>query len=147
GLVHGRLDGLGAVAERGVVGLQGPPAEEALALLLDDDLEESAAEGVLVGVARGEQGADAVGARLGQVDPQGAAARGEELGGGLDQAPRAVAGVVLAAAGAPVVQVDQGGDRVADEPVRPATLEVDQEADAATVVLVRRVVETLARSG
>ena len=57
--------------------------------------------------------------------------------------PGAVAGVVLAAAGAAVVQVDQGRQAVADQPVRLPPLEVDHEADAAAIVLVLRVVEAL----
>ena len=63
--------------------------------------------------------------------------------GDLDQDARAVAGVVLAAAGAAVVEVDQGREAVADELVRLPPLEVDDEADAAGVVLVLRVVEAL----
>ena len=66
-----------------------------------------------------------------------------ELVGNLDQDPRAVAGVVLAAAGAAVVQVAQRRQAVADELVRLAPLEVDDEADAAAVVLVSGVVEAL----
>ena len=63
--------------------------------------------------------------------------------GDLDQDARAVAGVVLAAAGAAVVEVDQRGQAVADELVRLPPLEVDDEADAAAVVLVLGVVEAL----
>ena len=62
--------------------------------------------------------------------------RGEELVRDLDQDSRAVAGVVLAAAGAAMVQVDQRGQAVADELVRFPPLQVDDEADAAAIVLV-----------
>ena len=65
--------------------------------------------------------------------------------GDLDQDARAVAGVVLAAAGAPVVQVHQRRQAVADQLVRLPPLQVDDEADAAAVVLVLRVVEALGR--
>ena len=57
--------------------------------------------------------------------------------------PRAVAGVVLAAAGAAMVQVVERRQAVADELVRFPPLQVDDEADAAAIVLVPRVVETL----
>ena len=63
--------------------------------------------------------------------------------GDLDQDAGAVAGVVLAAAGAAVVQVDQRRQAVADQLVRLPPLQVDDEADAAAVVLVPRVVEAL----
>ena len=67
----------------------------------------------------------------------------EQLVGDLDQDPRAVAGVVLAAAGAAMVQVHQRRQAVADQLVGFPPLQVDDEPHAATVVLVLRVVETL----
>ena len=55
----------------------------------------------------------------------------------------AVAGVLLAAAGAAVLQVEQDLERLADDVVRLAVLQVDDEADAAGIVLVARIVQTL----
>ena len=55
----------------------------------------------------------------------------------------AVAGVLLAAAGAAVLQVDEDLQRLADDVVRLAVLEIDDEADAAGIVLVARIVQTL----
>ena len=63
----------------------------------------------------------------------------------LDQDPGAVAGVGFAAAGAPVVEVDQGRQAVAHDLVRLPPFQVDEEADAAGVVLVAGVVEALGR--
>ncbi len=63
--------------------------------------------------------------------------------GDLDQDARAVAGVVLAAAGASVIEVLEDGEGVADESVRLPPLQVGDEADAAGVVLVLGVVESL----
>ena len=63
--------------------------------------------------------------------------------GDLDQDARAVAGVVLAAAGAAVVQVEQRRQAVADQLMRFPPLQVDDEAHAAAIVFVARVVETL----
>ena len=55
----------------------------------------------------------------------------------LDQDAGAVAGVDLAAAGAAVLQVLQDLQRLAHDGVRLAPFDVDDEADAAGVVLVR----------
>src|SRR5262249_14977793 len=68
---------------------------------------------------------------------------GEELVRRLDEDAGAVAGVLLAAAGAAVLQVVEDGQGPAHDGVRPAPLQVDDEADAAGVVLVGRVVEPL----
>ena len=61
----------------------------------------------------------------------------------LQEDAGAVAGVLLAAAGAAVLEVQQDLDRLLDDLVRLAALEVDDEADAAGVVLVARIVEAL----
>jgi hypothetical protein len=61
----------------------------------------------------------------------------------LDQDARAVARVLLAAARAAVFEVDENLERLLDDLVRAAALEVNDEAHAAGVVLVRRVVQTL----
>ena len=77
-LEHGGLDPLGGLAEAGVVDLEGAPAEDTLALLGGDDLEHPAAEGLLLGVGGGEQGADAVFQGLGELDPDPREPAGEE---------------------------------------------------------------------
>ena len=59
----------------------------------------------------------------------------------------AVAGVDLAAAGAAVVEVLQDLDGLLEDLVRLASLDVDDEADAAGVVLELRVVESLLGRG
>src|SRR5947209_6198852 len=56
---------------------------------------------------------------------------------------RAVARVGLAAAGPAVLQVDEDLDRLAHQVVRPAAVQVHDEADAAGVVLEARVVQAL----
>ena len=61
----------------------------------------------------------------------------------LDEHARAVAGVDLAAAGAPVVEVLQYLDRLLEDAVRLVPLDVDDEADAARVVLEAGVVQSL----
>ena len=57
----------------------------------------------------------------------------------------AVPGVDLAAAGAAVQQVLEHGERLAHDGVRLSALDVDDEADAAGVVLVGGIVEALRR--
>ena len=67
----------------------------------------------------------------------------EERVGGLDRDARAVAGVGLGAGRAAVVQAAHRGERLVEDRVALAALHVDDEADAAAVVLEARVVETL----
>ena len=61
----------------------------------------------------------------------------------LDQHAGAVAGVGLAAAGAAMIEVAQHLQPCCEDRVGLAALDVDDEADAAGVVLERRVVEAL----
>src|SRR6185503_17989767 len=65
----------------------------------------------------------------------------EKAIGNLDEDAGAVAGVRLAAAGPAVEQVDQDPQALLDDAVRAPSLDVDDEADAARVVLVARIVE------
>ena len=61
----------------------------------------------------------------------------------LHQNAGAVAGVHLATAGAAMQQVDEQLQRLADDAVALLALDVDDKADAAGIVLVPRVVESL----
>ncbi len=72
----------------------------------------------------------------------GALAR-EELVRDLDQHAGAVAGFRIAAAGAAVRQVDQNLDALDDDVVRFLALDIGDEADAAGVVFLGRVVQAL----
>ena len=87
--------------------------------------------------------ADAVFPRRRQRETELGALAREKLVGDLDQHAGAIAGSRIAAAGAPVRQVDQHLDALQNDLVRPLALEVRDEADAAGVVLVARVVEAL----
>ena len=71
--------------------------------------------------------------------------RAEERVGRLDRDARAVAGVGFGAGRAPVVEAAHGGERLVEDRVALAAQHVDDEADAAAVVLEARVVETLRR--
>ena len=109
----------------------------------DDLLEDAAARRGLRGIARQEHEPGAVVAGGGEGDAEAAALAGEERVGHLDHDARAVARVRLAAAGAAVEQVLQHGERLAHDGVRLSALDVDDEADAAGVVLVSGIVEAL----
>ena len=71
----------------------------------------------------------------------------EERVRGLNQNARAVAGIGLAAARTPVLQVDEHLERLADNRVRPPSLDIHHEPDAAGIALRSGVVETLGRRG
>ena len=135
-----------AVSPRdGVVGRHGAPAEDRLALGLDDLLEALLQAAALDPVARQEDQPAAVLARLGQGDAGLLAGFLQEGVRHLDQDAGAVAGVGLRAGRAAVVEVLQDLDRLPQDLVRLAALHVDHEADAARVVLEPRVVESLLR--
>src|SRR6516165_7162720 len=61
----------------------------------------------------------------------------------LQKNPRAVAGVGLAAAGAPVAEVREHANRLGDDVVRFASFQIDHEADAAGVVLILGIIQAL----
>ena len=65
----------------------------------------------------------------------------------LDQQPRAVAGVDLGPHGTAVLEVDQGGDRLIDDPPGPTAVHVHHERDPAGVVFVFRAVQALGGGG
>ncbi len=109
-----------------------------LAFLGDEPFEELLGGGPGAGFARQEHEPDAVLALGGQREGQHLA---EEPVGDLQQDAGAVAGVGLAAARAAVPQVHQHLQRLVDDRVRALPLDVHDEADAARVVLVERIVE------
>jgi hypothetical protein len=94
----------------------------------------------------GKEGhADAVFSRGRQGETELGALAREELVGDLNQDAGAIAGLGIAAAGAPVGQVDQNLDTFEDDVVRPLALEIRNEANAAGIVLEARVVKALRR--
>ena len=97
----------------------------------------------LVGLRGRKHEPAAVFARAGQGDARLLARFDEERVGHLQQHAGAIAGVGLAAAGAAVVEVLQHLDRLLQDLVRLAALDVDHEADAAGVVLEPGIVEAL----
>ena len=121
------------------------PAEHGEPLFAHDALEDAFALQAVVRLHRQEDHADAVLARRRQGETQLGALAREELVRDLDQDAGAVAGSRIAAAGAAVRQVDQNLDALEDDVVRLLALDIGNEADAAGIVLVARVVQALRR--
>ena len=138
----GRLDGL---AERGVVARNVAPAEQRHALALDVLGVDVADDLPPVRVARHEQVADGVFAGLRQLEAERVGLLGEKCVRDLHQDAGAVAGARVGADRAAVLEIAQDGERVFDQLVRLAALDVGDEADAAGILLQRRVVEALRR--
>ena len=141
---HG-LDRHRARTELAVVGRDVTPSEHELAFVDDDLLEHRLDLLAHRRIARQEHQAGAVAALGRQVDPEPIGLFSEEPVGHLHQDARAVAGIHLASAGAAVQQVDEQLQGLADDAVGLLALDVNDEADAAGVVLVPRIVQPLGR--
>ena len=140
--VH-RLHGLHHLRQAGVVHRHRAPAQELQALLADDAHPHALAMGAQALVLRHERVADGVVAGLGQLDLELGALLGQEVVRDLDQDAGAVARDRVGAHRAPVLDVAQDGDRVLDERVGLAALEIGDEADATGIVLPLRIEEPL----
>ena len=133
----------GRLAQRRRIDRHRPPAQHGLPFLAHHALESSLADLPAAFVGRQEDQADAILAGRGQRDAELAALLAEKRVRHLHENAGAVAGVLLAAAGAAVLQVNEDLQRIADDVVRLAVLEIDDEADAAGIVLVARIVQAL----
>ncbi len=142
-LAHERLARLRGVAEHRVVARNGAPAEHGLAFRLHDLLEALLDAPAQRRIARQEHDAAAVLAGLRQLDSRFLAGFAQEAVGHLHQHAGAVAAVFLGAAGAAVIEVHQDLQALLQDAVGFAALDVDDEADAAGVMLERRIVQTL----
>ena len=118
-----------------------PPAQDRQALQRRETLHRGHRRRPVVSAGRQEHHPGRVVPGLGQGE---SAFRAEHLVGYLGQDPGSVAGVRVAALGAPVIQVPQDGQCLRHDLVAPAAWEVSNEADAAGVVLKAAVVESLA---
>ncbi len=142
-LADGGLAGFGGFAKVGVVGGDAAPAEELEALALHDGGDLLLDLAALGRVFREEDEAGAVVAGGGERDAGFLGDLGAEGVRDLDEDAGAVAGIGLAAGGAAVVEIFEDLDALAHEVVRGTTMEIGDEADAASVVLEPRVVEAL----
>ena len=94
-------------------------------------------------VAREVNQPGAVLAGLGERDARGLRNFGEKLVRHLQENARAVTGVGLAAGGAAVIEVGEHLERIGDDLMRFPALHIDDEADAAGIMLKRGIVEAL----
>ena len=78
-----------------------------------------------------------------QGESERAALTREKLVGNLNQDARAIARLRIAATRAPMRQVDQDLEALANDVVRSVTLRIDDEFDATSIVFVSRIVKTL----
>ena len=143
-LVH-RLGRLDRGAERRVVDRHVAPAEQRHALALDHLGVDVADHLPPVGIARHEQGADRVFARRRQPEAELVGRRGEERMRDLHQDAGAVAGARIGADRAAMLEIAQDRERVLDDLVGFAALDVGDEADPAGAFAQRRIVEALRR--
>ncbi len=114
------------------------------AFLRGDLLEGLAHQLAPLGVARHEQHADAVLAGLRQREAELLRLAREELVRDLHQDAGAVAGARIGADRAAMLEVEQDGQRILDDLVRLAALDVGDEADAAGILVERGIVEAVA---
>ena len=134
-LADRRLARLRRPADHRVVGGDRAPAEQRLPLAAHHLLEDLLAAAALAGVGGEEDHPGAVAPRAGKLDPEPVALPRQKAVRELEQDSRAVAGVLLTAAGAPVPQAHQDLEAASHDLVGLAALHVGDEADAAGVVL------------
>ena len=97
----------------------------------------------LLTVIRQENHANAVIARLRQLKTQSGAGLFEKNVRHLHQDAGAVTGVFFAAAGAAVIEILQYRERLLDDLVRFLAFDINDETDAAGIMLKARIVKTL----
>ena len=142
-LLHHRFRLAGDRADDPVVDAQIAPAEQRLTFLPDDVLEHRHAPPGLFGILRQEHQARAVLEMARQLDPDLPAFAHEEIVRDLHEDAGAVTGLLVASARAAVGEIDEDLERLVDDVVGFDALEVADEAHAAGVALVARVVQSL----
>jgi hypothetical protein len=125
-----------------VVGNLAPP-EHVLSLGVDQLLEEPHLTVAFERVLGEEDHARRVGPGRGQIDGEPLRLLAQKAVGKLDQDAGAIAGLRVAAAGAPVLEVHEHLDALVDQRVGRLAPDVRDEADSAGVVLAGGIVEPL----
>src|SRR5262249_34575755 len=87
--------------------------------------------------------ADRIIARWGQREAEFGCLLGKKAVGNLNQNAGAVAGARVGADGAAMFEVQQNGERVRNDRVRPASFDVGNETNTARVLIEGRVIKTL----
>ena len=142
-LAHHRLDRLNGIAEIGIVDGNITPANEGQALLAQHAVDDLLDFGAHTGIARHEELADAVLLRLRQVHSELGAFLDEELVRDLHKNAASIAELGIRADGAAMVEVQQDLQRLFDDLVCLAIVQVGDEADAAGVASMQRIEEAL----
>ncbi len=142
-MAHERLGGLGGFAQIHIVGRHLAPTETLLALLGDDALDHFFKLLALFALVDGKNHAYAIVTGVGQLKPEAGAGVLQKSMGNLHQDPGSVAGVLLATAGAAMVEVLQYRQRLIDDLMGLLALDVDDEPDAASIMLEARIVKPL----
>src|SRR5262245_15052180 len=140
--VH-RLHGLHHLGKTRVVDRHRAPAQELQPFLTDDAHPHALAVGAQPLILRHEQVADGIPTGLGQLDLELHALLGQEVMRNLDEDAGAIARDRIGADRAAVLDVAQDGDRVLDQLVGLAALEIGNKANAAGVVLALGIEEPL----
>ncbi len=137
------LRGLGGRSDRRVVDRHVAPAQQGQAFVPQDLLEQGLTLLLAAGIAWQEHDARTVVPGWRETQLLIRATLFEEAVRHLHQDARAVARVLLRAAGAAMLEIGQNRQRLLDGGVRAAPLDVDDKADAAGVVFEGGIVETL----
>ncbi len=127
----------------GIVGRDVAPAEKGEPLGFDHAFDDRLAIDALGPIARHEHMADAVVAGLGQRDAQRRAGLAQEFMRDLHEDTSAVAGERVGSGGAAMGQVFEDLQAVLDDLAARPAFEIGDETDAASIVLVLRIVESL----
>ena len=145
---HLQVHGLGRLhrfPQRRIVGGHLAPAQEGHALALDHLGVDVADHLPPVRIARHEERADRVFAGLGQGKTEPFRLLGEELLRDLHQNAGAVACARIGTDRAAMFEIAEDGERVLDQFMRGAALDVGDEADSAGILLERGIVKALRR--
>jgi hypothetical protein len=127
----------------GIVARDVAPAEKGEPLGLDHAFDDGLAIDALGLIARHEQMADAVMAGLGQGDAEARAGLAQEFMRDLHKNAGAVACERVGSRGAAMGQVFEDLQAVLDDLAARPAFEIGDETDAASIVLVLRIVESL----
>ena len=142
-LPHHRLGFPRQRADDFVVDGQVAPAQQQLALLPDDVLEQGDTPPARFGILRKKNQARAIFLNAGQLDADLAALAREKIVRHLHEDARAVSGLFVAPARAAVREVDEDLQGLVNDIVGFCALQVADEAHAAGVALVARVIKPL----
>ena len=138
--VEGLGDGdVGVLGQPGIVGRHVAPADDELAFVLDDLVDDAFHLGAELGVLRHEDEADGVFALGRQAEAQPVGLLAEEGVGNLHHDAGAVAHQRVSAHGTAVLEVVEDGEAVLDDLAAGPVLEINDEANAAGIVLARGV--------